>query len=121
LTGARPRNHEPAPGDGCALHRPLILQDECPRPASDASGHALDADEARLVFAAGGLQERGDALAGNVAGEVLDHMDPHERRSIGWLIVRRRLVGLDVYLAGCACALLIGTAGSHRLILLRVY
>lgn len=61
------------------LSVPLFLEDERSRLAAEASGHSLDADEARLVLTAGGLRKLGRALALHVAGEVLDNADTHQR------------------------------------------
>ena len=78
--GARPRNDEPGSGDRAVFQGSRVLEHERSRVPSDPAGHALDADEACLAFAARRLQELGHPGALDVTDEVFLDVDAHERR-----------------------------------------
>src|SRR5262249_12785290 len=104
FAGAGARHDEPGTGDGAVLDRPLVLEDERPRAPAEPPGHSLDPDEACLALAERRLEELGNTRSCDLSGELLFHVDAEQCGPVGRLVVRARLIDLDVDSSAGVCA-----------------
>jgi hypothetical protein len=104
-------NHEPPAFDRVPFERAGVLKQKRAGPALEATGDALDSNEARRPVLAHRLQEVDDSLALDVAAEGLGDLDLDELRPLVDLFVGLCLVRL-YSTRPVACVLLASFTGS---------